>query len=514
MDLKGNIPGKASLKREERSVETTTATIAASGQRVKRRPEMDSSGFHGDTFNSGFGDFWTMKRNSQYLHPYGPYKRRPEMDSSGFHGDTFNSGFGDFWTMKRNMAADNAGGVDKRRPEMDSSGFHGDTFSSGFGDFYTMKRNPILHQEEKRRPEMDSSGFHGDTFNGGFGDFWTMKRTALAHPYTAQAKRRPEMDSSGFHGDTFNGDFGDFWTMKRTALARPLSYPGKRRPEMDSSGFHGDTFNGGFGDFWTMKRAQGVPERSQNGVGEFLDYEDRPLGKRRPEMDSSGFHGDTFNGGFGDFWTMKKRSLRARRGVEGGEKADPSALQDERYDELLVDEDGSPSRWAYGRLEAKRRPEMDSSGFHGDTFNSGFGDFWTMKRNQLRPYTAVYGKRRPEMDSSGFHGDTFNSGFGDFWTMKRGGGYGVVIPMNPNKRKPEMDSSGFHGDTFHGGFGDFWTMKRSGYADRLAGKEGSGIKQVDLHKADGIEGVKDKGSEDDRGDGSGNSEGKNDDKKN
>ncbi|KAJ9593779.1 hypothetical protein L9F63_027575 [Diploptera punctata] len=63
----------------------------------KRRPEMDSSGFHGDTFNSGFGDFWTMK------------KRKPEMDSSGFHGDTFNNGFGDFWTMK------------KRRPEMDSS---------------------------------------------------------------------------------------------------------------------------------------------------------------------------------------------------------------------------------------------------------------------------------------------------------------------------------------------------------------------------------------------------------
>jgi hypothetical protein len=69
-------------------------------------------------------------------------------------------------------------------------------------------------------------------------------------------------------------------------------------------------------------------------------------------------------------------------------------------------------------------------------------------------------KRRPEMDSSGFHGDTFNSGFGDFWTMK--------------KRVPEMDSSGFHGDTFHGGFGNFWTTKkRSNFRnDYISGHNG------------------------------------------
>ncbi|XP_046406577.1 uncharacterized protein LOC124171438 isoform X2 [Ischnura elegans] len=458
---------EASSKREERATNETPSTaespvLAAS----KRRPEMDSSGFHGDTFNSGFGDFWTMKRNhggreeEEEGRSFG--KRRPEMDSSGFHGDTFNGGFGDFWTMKRA-----AGYPGKRRPEMDSSGFHGDTFSSGFGDFYTMKRAPTgtpswgTLRVGKRRPEMDSSGFHGDTFNGGFGDFWTMKRGQGG----SMDKRRPEMDSSGFHGDTFNGGFGDFWTMKRNALARPLAE--KRRPEMDSSGFHGDTFHGGFGDFYTMKR-DGYP------LGSVRVREN--YGKRRPEMDSSGFHGDTFNGGFGDFWTMKRGPStpypsRAKRDTGRMEakrrpEMDSSGFHGDTFNSGFGDfwtmkrsngEEGA--RMPMGRMEAKRRPEMDSSGFHGDTFNSGFGDFWTMKRDSPGLSYFRGAKRRPEMDSSGFHGDTFNSGFGDFWTMKRNRG------MNPmfhaDKRRPEMDSSGFHGDTFNSGFGDFWTMKRS-----------------------------------------------------
>ncbi|XP_043245868.1 uncharacterized protein LOC122393691 [Amphibalanus amphitrite] len=178
----------------------------------KRRPEMDSSGFYGDTFNGGLGYFDTMKR-------------RPEMDSSGFYGDTFNGGMGYFDTMK------------KRRPEMDSSGFYGDTFNGGMGYFDTMK---------KRRPEMDSSGFYGDTFNGGMGYFDTMK------------KRRPEMDSSGFYGDTFNGGLGYFDTMKRRLTS-------KRRPEMDSSGFHGDVFSNGFGFFDTMKRRAAEAGSDEDG---------------------------------------------------------------------------------------------------------------------------------------------------------------------------------------------------------------------------------------------------------
>ncbi|KAF0298717.1 hypothetical protein FJT64_003923 [Amphibalanus amphitrite] len=162
----------------------------------KRRPEMDSSGFYGDTFNGGLGYFDTMKR-------------RPEMDSSGFYGDTFNGGMGYFDTMK------------KRRPEMDSSGFYGDTFNGGMGYFDTMK---------KRRPEMDSSGFYGDTFNGGLGYFHTMKRRLAS-------KRRPEMDSSGFHGDVFSNGFGFFDTMKRRAAEAGSDEdgsPGGAGPEFDA----------------------------------------------------------------------------------------------------------------------------------------------------------------------------------------------------------------------------------------------------------------------------------------
>ena len=34
---------------------------------MKRRPEMDTNGFYGDTFSSGFGDFYTAKRSNQVL---------------------------------------------------------------------------------------------------------------------------------------------------------------------------------------------------------------------------------------------------------------------------------------------------------------------------------------------------------------------------------------------------------------------------------------------------------------
>ena len=37
------------------------------------------------------------------------------------------------------------------------------------------------------------------------------------------------------------------------------------------------------------------------------------LQKRRPEMDTHGFHGDTFSGGFGDFHPAKKRNPSINR---------------------------------------------------------------------------------------------------------------------------------------------------------------------------------------------------------
>merc|ERR1712130_434258 len=77
--------------------------------RAKRRPEMDTNGFYGDTFSSGFGDFYTAKRNGQ-----------------GY-------GQGDELSYMKRQAALIKPRLAKRRPEMDTNGFYGDTFSSGFG---------------------------------------------------------------------------------------------------------------------------------------------------------------------------------------------------------------------------------------------------------------------------------------------------------------------------------------------------------------------------------------------
>ena len=38
----------------------------------------------------------------------------------------------------------------------------------------------------------------------------------------------------------------------------------------------------------------------------------------------------------------------------------------------------------------KRRPEMDGRGFYGDTFSSGFGDFYTAKRSDIARDISQY----------------------------------------------------------------------------------------------------------------------------
>eukprot|EP00090_Calanus_glacialis_P011329 TRINITY_DN19755_c0_g1_i1.p1 TRINITY_DN19755_c0_g1~~TRINITY_DN19755_c0_g1_i1.p1 ORF type:complete len:129 (-),score=21.01 TRINITY_DN19755_c0_g1_i1:203-556(-) len=96
------------------------ASYAVSGNlRSKRKPEMDTYGFHGDTFSGGFGDFHPAKKRNPYELPfaapdgfgsrqdnpfYQQFKRRHEMDTNGFHGDTFSSGFGNFYPAKRSNA--------------------------------------------------------------------------------------------------------------------------------------------------------------------------------------------------------------------------------------------------------------------------------------------------------------------------------------------------------------------------------------------------------------------------
>jgi len=124
-------------------------------------------------------------------------KRSMGMDTNGFYGDTFDSGFGSFETVKRGpktMYRVVALPSDKRvrfgkRMDMGMNGFHGDTFSSGFGDFSTQKRF-----------DSGNNGFFGDTFNDGFGEFST-------------AKRKKSMGMNSFHGDTFSNGFGDFSTV-------------------------------------------------------------------------------------------------------------------------------------------------------------------------------------------------------------------------------------------------------------------------------------------------------------
>ena len=64
---------------------------------------------------------------------------------------------------------------------------------------------------------------------------------------------------------------------------------------MTKSGFEGDVFNGGFGEFHPMKKSY-----------PYTNWVDNAQVKRRPEMTKSGFHGDVFNGGFGEFHPMRK----------------------------------------------------------------------------------------------------------------------------------------------------------------------------------------------------------------
>merc|ERR1712018_820465 len=71
--------------------------------RAKRRPEMDTNGFYGDTFSSGFGDFYTAKPNAA---GYGPGDRVDELSY-----------------MKRQAALAKPR-LAKRRPKMDTNGFY------------------------------------------------------------------------------------------------------------------------------------------------------------------------------------------------------------------------------------------------------------------------------------------------------------------------------------------------------------------------------------------------------
>ena len=53
----------------------------------------------------------------------------------------------------------------------------------------------------------------------------------------------------------------------------------------------------------------------------------------------------------------------------------------------------------FGEGREKRRPEMDTNGFYGDTFSSGFGDFYTAKRTPDLVRSGVKETSFPEAEN-------------------------------------------------------------------------------------------------------------------
>ena len=105
------------------------------------------------------------------------------MDTNGFYGDTFSSGFGDFYTAKRSLGP--TGG--KETPFSEARKFYSQEPEFAFLAPNRLKVTKFLSKKKKklkllqRRPEMDTNGFYGDTFSSGFGDFYTAKRDKIRH---------------------------------------------------------------------------------------------------------------------------------------------------------------------------------------------------------------------------------------------------------------------------------------------------------------------------------------------
>lgn len=197
----------------------------------------------------------------------------------------------------------------------------------------------------------------------------------------------------------------------------------KRKPT-----FHGDVFDGEFGDFEPLRKRR--PEQDgglEHGV--FNDFGSfNTLRKRVPEISSSGFHSDVFNGGFGNFETLKKRV------PEGFRRSDVFNSGFRNFETLR-----------------KRVPES----VNGDAFNRDFGQFTPLKR---KDHFDTVIKRRP--DSEAVNGDAFHSNFGDFQSLKRDADYDYI----KRKMSSELDA-----DAFHNSFGNFEPLKKrkpiSGFED-------------------------------------------------
>ncbi|KAJ9593251.1 hypothetical protein L9F63_015197 [Diploptera punctata] len=177
-------------------------------------------------------------------------------------------------------------------PEIDARGFHESVFD-GVGDYYPpwgrQKRDPL---------GINSRGFHDDVFNRDFGTFHTVKRSSTKHISSdkvdailnkiitsTQRKKRDTKEKIEEENQKETNDSRSPKFRRDISNSDLEEASEKRRPEMDGSGFHGDTFHGGFGDFWPMKK------NAQNST---TPHNYWTLHKRRLGMGPSGFHGDTF----------------------------------------------------------------------------------------------------------------------------------------------------------------------------------------------------------------------------
>ena len=114
---------------------------------------MDTNGFYGDTFSSGFGDFYTAK------------KRDPFVGLGSYHGETPFSQADKFYSAQPGLSAWGEAKIKVGRLEFI------------IFTFFCLSYLSLFHRYFKRRMEMDTNGFYGDTFSSGFGDFYTAKRS-------------------------------------------------------------------------------------------------------------------------------------------------------------------------------------------------------------------------------------------------------------------------------------------------------------------------------------------------
>nr|UGX04250.1 carausius neuropeptide-like precursor 1 [Locusta migratoria] len=340
----------------------------------------------------------------------------------------------------------------KRDPlGFNARGFHDDIFGQDFGIFHTVKRSRSVENVE--RPLLVGVADSSDK-NGRY------KREVVAlpaMPSTTKAmefsKRRPEMGSSGFHGDTFSSGFGEFWTMKKKAHV-------KRDPEVPEPVQ--------YADMWSDEEAVKKSLPTEGFASEELPSRFREEKVLFEPQVSEGGPTRKLLKNKGEWHRIIPATFRIKPYVRGN---DDTVIEMLRSRMQTRGDSSLRNAAEQGNSLYEANPEIGETVVQRTELPDGLADLWKTNGNSQEENLQ---KRRPEMGSSGFHGNMFSNGFGEFWPMKKRSntlamyGDADIGKLPPMKRRPEMDSLGFHGDTFHNGFGDFWPMKRFASAENFA----------------------------------------------